>query len=71
MIELREGSPADRGEIQMVGRLVEEQGLRMAEQCLREQHTHLLSALQFRHRPFVQGVGDVESLEQHRRIALG
>ena len=63
--------PVDRVEVQMVGRLVEEQGFGMAEQCLREQHTHFLPSLQLRHRPFVQGVGDVESLEQHRRLALG
>ena len=36
--------PVDRVEIKMVRRLVEEQGLRMAEESLRQQDTHLLSA---------------------------
>ena len=42
-----------------------------AEQRLREQHAHLLSALQLGHRPLVQRVGDVEALQQNRRVALG
>ena len=30
--------PCDRIEIQMVGRLVEKQDIRIAEECLRKQH---------------------------------
>ena len=54
--------PVDRIEVEVVRRLVEQQRLRVAEQRLREQDTHLLAALQLRHRPFVQLVGNVEAL---------
>ena len=63
--------PVDRVEVQVVGRLVEEQRRGRAEERLRQQHAHLLAALQFGHRPLVQRVGDVETLQQHRRVALG
>ena len=43
----------------------------MAEERLRDQHAHLLSALQLGHLAIVQLVGDVEALQQHRGIALG
>ncbi len=43
----------------------------MAEQRLRQQHAHLLAALQLGHRPFVQLVRDVEALQQNRGVALG
>ena len=54
----------------MVRRLVEQQRLRMAEQRLRQQDADFLAALQLRHRPIVQVVGDVEALQQNRRVAL-
>ena len=38
--------PVDRVEVEVVGRLVEQQRLRLAEQRLREQHADLLAALQ-------------------------
>jgi hypothetical protein len=41
--------PVDRVEVQMVGRLVEEERLRMTEQGLRQQHAHFLAALELRH----------------------
>ena len=43
----------------------------LAEQRLRQQDAHLLAALQLRHRPLVQRVGDVEPLQQNRGVALG
>ena len=55
----------------MVGRLVEQQRLGMAEERLRQQHAHLLAALQLGHRPLVQRVGDVEALQQNGGVALG
>ncbi len=63
--------PVDRVEVQVVGRLVEQQRRRMPEQRLREQHAHLLAALQLAHRPLVQLVRDVEPLQQDRGVALG
>ncbi len=55
----------------MVGRLVQQQRRRAAEQRLREQHAHLLAALQLAHLPLVELVGNVEPLQQHGGIALG
>ncbi len=63
--------PMDRVEVQMVGRLVEQQRFGPAEERLREQHAHLLSALQLRHRPIVQRVRNVQPLQQNRRVAFG
>ena len=39
--------PVDRIEIEVVGRFVEQQSLRMAEESLRQQHADFLSALEF------------------------
>ena len=63
--------PVDRVEVQVVGRLVQQQRLRVAEQRLRQQHAHLLSALDLRHLARVQLVGDVEALQQDRGVAFG
>ena len=63
--------PVNRVEVQVVGRLVEQQRLGMAEERLRQQHADLLAALQLAHRALVQRVGDVEPLQQHGGIALG
>ena len=63
--------PVDRVEVQVVRRLVQQQRLRLAEERLRQQHAHFLAALQLAHRPVVQRVGDVEPLQQNRRVALG
>ena len=62
--------PVNRVEVQVVGRLVEQQRLGMTEERLRQQHADFLAALQFGHRPFVQRVGDIEPLQEHRGIAL-
>ena len=63
--------PVDRVEVEVVGRLVEQQRLRPAEERLGQQHPDLLPALQLGHRPLVQVIGNVEAGEQHRRVALG
>ena len=62
--------PVDRVEVQVVGRLVEEERLRPAEERLRQKDAHFLSALQLGHRAAVQPVRDVEALEQNRGVAL-
>ncbi len=62
--------PVNGFEVEMVGRLVEQERLGMSEERLRQQHAHLLAALQLAHRPLVKLVGDVEPLQQNRRIAL-
>ncbi len=63
--------PVDGIQVEVVGGLVEQQGLRMAEQGLRQQHADFLSALQFAHFAGVQFVGDVETLQQNCGIAFG
>ena len=63
--------PVNRVEVEVVGRFVEQQRLGMPEQGLRQQHTHLLAALQLAHPAGMQFVGNVEALQQDGRIALG
>ena len=63
--------PVDGFEIEMVRGLVEQQRVGAAEKRLGEQHAHLLAALQLAHFPVVQGFGNIQAVEQDRRIALG
>ena len=63
--------PVDGFEIEIVGGLVEEQGLRVAEERLREQDADLLAALQLGHLALVELVGDVETLEQDGGVGFG
>src|SRR6185369_17936251 len=63
--------PVDRVQIQMVGRLVEQQRLRMSKKRLGQQHAHFLSALQLTHFSFVQRVRNIQTFEQDGRITLG
>src|SRR5208282_2610896 len=63
--------PVDRVKIEVVGGFVEQQRLRMSEQSLRQQYAHLLSARHLRHFPLVHPVGNVETLQQNRRVGLG
>ena len=63
--------PVDRVEVEVVGRLVEQQRLRIAEQRLRQQHAHFLAALDLAHQPVMELVGNIEALQQDRRVALG
>ena len=62
--------PVDRVEVEVVGRLVEQQRLRMAEQGLRQQDANLLPALQLAHQPIVEILADIEPLQQHGGIAF-
>src|SRR6185437_9501021 len=63
--------PEDGVEVEVVGGLVEQQGLRLAEERLRQQHADLLAALQLGHLALVDLVGDVEALQQHGGVGLG
>ena len=63
--------PVNRVEVQVVGGLVEQERGGRSEERLRQQHPHLLAALQLGHLALVQFVGDVEALQQHGGIALG
>ncbi len=61
--------PMDRVEVEVVGRFVQQQRLRVPEQRLRQQHPHLLSTLQLGHRPIVERFGNIETLQQDGRLA--
>src|SRR6185436_12004814 len=52
--------PVDRVEVQVVGRLVEQQRRRVAVERLGEQDPDLLAALQLAHGPLVKRIGNVE-----------
>ena len=61
--------PVDGVEVEVVGRLVEQQRLRLAEERLRQQHADLLAALQLAHLALVKFVGNVEAMEQDGGVA--
>ena len=61
----------DGVEIEVVGGLVEQQSRRLAEERLRQQHAHLLAALQLAHLALVERLGNVQAVEQHGGVALG
>ena len=46
--------PVHRVQVKVVGRFVQQQRSGISKQCLRQQHAHLLPALQFAHLAFVQ-----------------
>ena len=63
--------PVDGLEVEVVGGLVEEQGLGVAEEGLGEEHADLLAALELGHLALVELVGDVEALQQDGGVGLG
>ena len=63
--------PVDGFEVEIVGGLVEEQGLGVAEEGLGEQDADLLAALQLGHFALVEFVGDVEALEEDGGVGFG
>ena len=62
--------PVDRIEVQVVGRLVQQQRRGIAEQGLRQQHADFLPALQLAHLALVQRRFDTEPVEQDRGVRL-
>ena len=63
--------PVNGVEVQVVRRFVQQKGLRMSEQGLRQENADLLSALQLGHLAIVQRLRDVEALEQDGGVAFG
>ena len=63
--------PVDGVQVKVVGRLVQQQRLGVAEEGLGEEHADLLAALQLGHRPLVQSIGNVETLQQDGGVAVG
>ena len=62
--------PVDRVQVEMVGGLIEQQGLRIAEKRLCQQDAHLLSALQLCHGALVQLISDIEPLQKNGGITF-
>ena len=63
--------PQDRVHVQVVGGLVEQQDVGLAEQRLREQHAHLLAVVELLHQAPVLVLADAERAQQRGRVGLG
>ena len=62
--------PGNRAVIQVVGRLVQQQNVRVAEQCLCQQHLELFAALQVAHEGIVHFRRQTQAGQQSSRIAF-
>ena len=63
--------PGDGLDIQVVGRLVEQEDVRVAEQGLGKEHAHLVACLEFLHAQPGQVLADAQAAEQHPGLGLG
>ena len=63
--------PGNRFQIELVGRLIEEQNIRLPKQRLREQDTHFLCRFQAAHTPVVQIGGNTDTFQQRTRFGFG
>ena len=61
----------DGVEIEVVGGLVEQQGFGLAEEGLGEQDADLLAALQLAHLALVEGLRDIEAIEEDGGVGFG
>ena len=62
--------PDDGLDVEVVGRLVEQQDVGIAEQGLGQQDPDLVAAFQFLHLPLPHLLRDAEAAEQHRRLGF-
>ena len=63
--------PDDGIDVQIVGRLVQQNDVRMAEKRMRQQNLYLLPGIHFAHLARMQGSGDAEPLQQLRGVRFG
>ncbi len=63
--------PADRVDVQVVGRFVEQQYVRLREQRLREQHAQFPARRDVAHRTIVQVYRDTDAEQQFARARFG
>ena len=54
--------PCDGVQIQVVGRLVQQQNIRISEQCLRKEYLHLLSTQEISHLRIVELRSDAQTV---------
>ena len=73
MLEVAEEvlKPSHSVEVEVVGRLIEEQVVRIAEESLGKHHAHLLLGRDVAHKHIVHILLDAKSAEEHGCIALG
>ena len=71
VVEQKLLEPVDAVDVEVVGRLVEQQALGLAKQRLRQQHTQLGTTRDGAHRPLVQVGGDAQTIEQFRGVGVG
>ena len=62
--------PGDGLQIEMVGRLVQQEHVRVAEKGLGEEHPHLVPRFQLLHPLLPQLLRDAEAVQQHRRLGF-
>ena len=63
--------PGDGLGVQMVGGLVQQQDIRIAEQRLGQQHLHLVIGFQLAHHHAVLGLGDAQMAQERGRVGFG
>ena len=63
--------PLNGRQVQMVGGLVQQDDVRLAEQCLGQQHLHLLLGGEGGHLTVQDVVGEAQALDQPGDVALG
>ena len=63
--------PAHGLQVQVVGRLVEQQVVRLSEESTSQQHTHLLLTAQVLHQGVMQIFGNAQATQQAGCIAFG
>src|SRR5262249_51191480 len=62
--------PVDRIEVEVVGRLIEQQRSGIAEKHLSKKHANLLAALQLAHLAFMEDAFDAETIQQRAGIGF-
>ncbi len=62
--------PVDGVQVKMVGRLIQQEHVGGAEEGLGQEHPDLLAPLQLGHGPLVQGIGNVQALQQDGGVAV-
>jgi len=62
--------PVDGVQVKVVGRLIQQEHVGVAEEGLGEEHPDLLAPLQLGHGSLVQGIGNVQTLQQDGGVAV-
>ena len=63
--------PGNGLQVQVVGRFVQQQHIRVAEQGLGQEHPHLVASLKLLHLLFTEFLGNAEAIQKYRRFGFG